>query len=82
MRWLAANSHTLVEYGWSIQSIGRVVDILEIAFHKISKDGRLILDEEFIIDIFKPFCDELKPFKEYCVHMFDKKGYPSLQILT
>ena len=26
-----------------------------------------------MIDIFKPFRDELKPFKEYWVHIFDKK---------
>jgi len=44
--------------------MGKVIDILEMSLEKISKDGKLILNEDFMIDIFKPFRDELKPFNE------------------
>ena len=37
IRWLAANSHTLAKYSWSIQSMGRVVDILEKSLEKFQK---------------------------------------------
>ena len=29
MRWMSGNSHRLVDRGWSVQSSGRVIDILE-----------------------------------------------------
>ena len=73
IRWLAANSHTLAKYSWSIQSMGRVVDILEKSLEKISKKGALILDEKFMMEVFLPLHSEIEPFNDYWVHMFDKK---------
>ena len=30
-RWLAGNSHKLAEYNWSVRSMGRIVDMLDIS---------------------------------------------------
>ena len=76
IRWLASNSHLLAKYNWSIRSMGRVVDILESALGKIILSKELILDEAFMLDMFKDLRDELKLFHEYWLHMFDKKRKP------
>ena len=65
IRWLAANSHTLAKYSWSIQPMGRVVDILEKSLEKISKKGELILDKKFMMEIFLPLHTEIEPFHDY-----------------
>ena len=73
MRWIAGNSHVLAKYNWSITSMGRVVDILESALEDIAQNGDLILDKIFMFGIFKELREELKPFQEYWLHMFDNK---------
>ena len=35
VRWLAANSHLLAKYNWSIKPMGSIVDILESALEKM-----------------------------------------------
>ena len=39
----------------------------------ISKKTELILDEQFMIDIFKEYREELPPFQAYWDEMFNKK---------
>ena len=38
-RWLAGNSQKLEKYNWSIRSMGKVVDILDVALEEIANDG-------------------------------------------
>ena len=45
--------------------MGRVVNILESSLEKVVLDKELILNEMFMIDIFKELRDELQPFYEY-----------------
>jgi hypothetical protein len=52
MRWLAAKSHELSEYNWSVRSMGRAIDILHDALIKIQDRGDLILKEDFMLNIF------------------------------
>jgi len=72
-RWLAGKTHTLAKYNWSERSMGRTVDLLEGALAKVAADGKLLLDEAFMMGIFAPLADELPPFKEYISFMYDKK---------
>ena len=41
----------------------KVVDLIEKAYAEITKDGNLMLDYDFMIDIFEPLAKKIKPFK-------------------
>ncbi len=73
MRWLAGNTHKLVEYGWEERSMGRAIAMLHDAFVEIQGDGSLLLEEEFVMHIFAPLYDELLLFKEYLDYHFEEK---------
>ena len=54
-----------------------VLDLMDDAFRKILKDGRLILDEDFMISIFSSLKCKIKPFVEHFSFMFEtKKSFP------
>jgi hypothetical protein len=64
--WLAGNTEHLAQYIFGTVSMGRTVDmLLEEAFIKISSDGALLLDEDFIVNIFSDIVDEVEPFEKY-----------------
>ena len=48
MRWLAGNTHWLVQtgYDWSTRSMGKAIDALYNASVQIEQDGKLYLDEK------------------------------------
>jgi hypothetical protein len=73
MRWLSGNSHLLAEYDWSERSMGTAIDILERAMESAAADGTLMLDEDFMMGIFKAFEEKLPPFKNYLSYMYDEK---------
>ncbi len=73
IRWLAGNTHKLVEYGWGERSMGRAIALLHDAFVEIQGDGSLLLEEEFVMYIFASLYDELPPFKEYLDYHFEEK---------
>ena len=52
VRWLAGNTENLAQYDFGAVSMGRTLDMLEDAFVKISSDGVLLLDEDFVMNIF------------------------------
>ena len=73
MRWLAGNSHLMGKYDWNVRSMGRTIDILEEALVKIEEDNELIIQEDYMMNIFKSLMEELPPLEEYINHMFEKK---------
>ena len=52
VRWLAGNTENLAQYDFGAVSMGRTLDMLEDAFVKIFSDGALLLDEDFVMNIF------------------------------
>ena len=53
----------------------RAIKLLHDAFIKIQGDGSLLLEEDFIMNIFASLYDELPPFKEYQnYHLEEKEG--------
>ena len=42
--------------------MGRTVDLMEEAFEKIANDGEMMLDKEFMMNIFEPIVDQVEPF--------------------
>ena len=53
--------------------MGRALDTLHKKMNEIIKELHLILDKEFMMNIFKEYIDELPPFKKYWEFMFNKK---------
>jgi hypothetical protein len=54
---LAGNTEYLAEYNFGAVSMGHTVDMLEVAFTKISEDSLLILDKDFMMNIFSDIID-------------------------
>ena len=53
----------------------RAIKLLHDAFIKIQGDGSLLLEEDFIMNIFASLYDELPPFKEYLnYHLEEMEG--------
>jgi hypothetical protein len=74
VRWLEGNTEHLAQYEFGAVSMGRTVDMLEEAFIKISSDGALLLDKDFMMNIFSDIVDEVEPFDKYLNFMFNKKS--------
>ena len=50
-----------------------VIDMLREKMNAFSEKPELILNEQFIIDIFKEYCEELPPFQAYWDETFNNK---------
>ncbi len=48
--------------------------MLEDAFIKISSDDALIIDKDFVMNIFSDIVEEVEPFDKYLNFMFNKKS--------
>jgi hypothetical protein len=73
MRWLAGNTHKLAKYGWGERSMGRAITLLHDAFVEIQSDGSLLLEQDFIMNIFSPLYKEIPPLKQYLDYHFEEK---------
>ncbi len=75
LRWLTGNTHKQIECQWGERSMGRAVQLLYDAFVSIQENGSLLLDHDFIMNIFSSLYTELQPFKEYLdYHLEEKEG--------
>ncbi len=73
IRWLAEKVHELEEYGWGPITLGKVLDKLKDDLESLIDQTNLIHNELFMIGIMDPWANELKPFREYMEHAFEKK---------
>jgi hypothetical protein len=73
MRWLAGNTHKLAKFGWGECSMGRPTTLLYDAFVDIQGDGSLLLEQDFIMNIFSPLYEEIPPLKQYLNYHFKEK---------
>lgn len=73
LRWLAGNVQDLEEYGFGVLDMGWTVDLMEAAFEEIAKDGSKLLDEDFMMNIFKEIIDKVALFRDYLQFMFEEK---------
>ena len=60
---LAGNCGDLRKYGFGVAYIPKAVELMDKAFAEMTKDGNLMLDYDFMIDIFEPLAKKIKPFK-------------------
>ena len=70
---LAGKTQDLATYDWGVADMGLSVDLMEAAFLEVSEDGENMLDEEFMMNIFKPIANKVKPFEDYLTMIFEAK---------
>ncbi len=58
--------------------MGTLLDIMEDRFEEISKKGELLLDEDFMMDMFLGIADKVDPFATYLEFMFTEKQCQSV----
>ncbi len=73
MRWLAAKTPELGEWGWGPISNGDAIDTLQENMMDIVDDPTKILEECFMMSMFSKYIDMLPPFKKYWDHLFESK---------
>jgi hypothetical protein len=72
-RYLAGKSHEFKQYGWGAADMGQVLDTLYDNMQMLHHEPTLILDQSFMMDIFKQYREELPPFHEYWEIIFKTK---------
>eukprot|EP00956_Cyclotella_meneghiniana_P032426 scaffold89181_cov36-Cyclotella_meneghiniana.AAC.1 len=73
VRFLAGKSHQFAKHGWSAADMSRVIDTLHSKLNDIHKNPSLILNENFMMNIFQQYRNELPPFEEYWQLIYHKK---------
>ena len=68
MRWLAACTHKMKEYGWRYISMGGVLDKLKNDLNMIVYEPELIHEESFMMGMMDPWALKLPPFQYYLYH--------------
>ena len=53
--------------------MSKVVDLMEKTFSEITKDKNLMLDDDFMMNIFEPMAKKIKTFKEYLTYKFEER---------
>ncbi len=71
MRFLCGKCHEL--NGFSVSRLPEVLDLLYDASAKIADDGKLLLDEDHIMSIFKSVENDVPEFKSYMQHILQEK---------
>ena len=72
-RWLAGNCHKLAAYGFSVRSMGNIVDELEKAMEEIQQSPDMFLSESFMMSIFASIEAQVPPLSEYMKYFFEDK---------
>jgi len=73
MRWLAAKTPELAEWGRGPISNGDAIDTLRERMMDIVADPINVLSEDFMMNMFIKYVDALPPFKEYWEHLYENK---------
>ncbi len=63
MRWLAAKTPELGQWGWGPISNGNAIDTFPEKMMDIVNDPTKILDEDFMMSMFSKYLDMLPPFR-------------------
>ena len=87
LRWLSGNTHLLGQCGfdWSVRSMGKALDALEVALIQIKDNGSLYLEEAFMNSIFsKIHTDDegkevhFEPLEEAMSYQYEVKQTPAV----
>ena len=73
LRWLAGSTHTLAHRGWGERSMGKAYDLLHQAMVEIQANPPLLLDEQYVMNIFQPLYNQLPELKDYLNYYREEK---------
>ena len=73
VRWFSGNSHALSQCGWSVRSMGRLLDTLCQKMMLLGESPMNVINENFMMGFFNEHKNEIPPFKECVDHMHDDK---------
>ena len=74
MRWLAGNTHLLQHRKWDEVHITTAFDLVYNVFVKIETNGKLMLRESFVMNIFnKPLYKKPPELKDYLDYYFEER---------
>ena len=76
LRWLAGNCGSLAEHKFGVANMATVVDIVDKAFAKVVRNGKKLLNEDFMMGMFKQLRKKLPPFDNYLTYMLEEKSSP------
>ena len=71
--WLSGNTEGLAKFDFGAMDMGSIIDLLEDAMEKIAGNGDLMLQEDFMMNIFHQLQDQIDPFDEYLTFVFEDK---------
>ncbi len=71
--WLLGRYGDFSEHDFCLYDMGLTVGLLEHVFSAIKQDCKLILNEEYMMNIFGPIVEKVPPFQKYLQHMFEEK---------
>jgi hypothetical protein len=80
-RWLARNTKDLGNYDVSYYDMQKFLDIMENWFDGISRNGELLLDEDFMMDTFVKIANKMDPFTIYLEFVFMEKQSQVIGVL-
>jgi len=65
LRLLAGNCGGLGGYGFGVAEMLKALYLMDAVFAKIAMDGELMMDEDFMMSIFKSLPKDIQPFQSY-----------------
>ena len=72
-RWLAGIAHLLSADNFGITDMAEVAELIHDALANIASDGKLILDQDFMMGILNPITERVPAFEEYLRFMFEEQ---------
>ena len=74
MRWLAGNTHLLEHREWGEKHFSIVLDLTYDAFQEIEEDPSKFMDEDFMMNIYKPLYEQLPELEDHLLWYFEEKN--------
>ena len=71
-RWFTDNAHTLAAENFGMLDMAEVAQLIHDALEKNALDGKLVLEQEYMIRILKPIKEKVPTFSKYLTFMLEE----------
>ena len=72
-RWHDGNTKHLAEFNFGHYNMGTMLDLMEAHFEMIADEDTLMVNEDYMMDMFLTITDKDNPFNNYLQFMFTEK---------
>ena len=72
-RWLARNTKHLAEFNFGYYNMETMLDLMEAHFEAIADFGTLMVNEDYMMNMFLTIADKVDPFNNYLQFMFTEQ---------